>query len=281
MKDFIKPYYSKMKEYLQKGSSEDTDMDELAMEVRWLSDEFYNELEKRTSSEEYEFDGEKAVSGLFMKFDRYYGEFSHFIGRDPISHLAIKLIDDFCPINCPYSQDEFPDIQKAITTYISKIVKKTEDEFDKPFLSGKPHTKLSQDQIGFIVNNLIQISHSITDYVEHYDDGSWHGLYDCLFIIQYVFEKSVELTYTVAKGLPTDNLSYNIKEAFSYFITTTPDDLQELIDGDFDKLEHIIVDTTSFIERNNYHLCDKETWFRPIIFNFCLEGMRYALEQKI
>ena len=281
MKDFIKPYYSKMKEYLQNGSSDDTDMEELEMEVKWLSDQFYLELEKRTSSDEYEFEGEHAVSGLFRKYDRFYGEFTRFIGRDPISLLAIKPIDDFIPIPCPYSQDEFPDIQKAITMFISQRVKKTEDEDDKPLISGKPHKKLSLDKSEFIVNNLIRISHSITDYVDYYDDGSWNGLYDCQFIIQYIFEKSAELTYAVAKGLSTNSLSYNIKEAFTYFKISVSDDLQELIDGDYAKLEDIIIDTTSFIERNNYNLCDKETWFRPIIFNFGLQGMLYTLEQTI
>lgn len=281
MKDFIKPYYSKMKEYLQKGSSEDTDMDELTMEVRRLSDKFYYDLEKRTSSDEYEFEGEKAVSGLFMKFDRYYGEHSRFIDRDQFSSLAIKLIDDFCPISCPYSEDKFPDIQKSITTFISQRVKKTEDEYDKPFISGKPHTKLSQDKISFIIDHLVQISHFITDYVDDYDDGSWHELYDCQFFIQYVFEKSAELTYTVAKGLSLDNLKFDIREAFNYFNISVSDKLQERIDEDFDKLDKIIVDTTWFIEKKNYNLCDKETWFRPIIFNFGLQGLRYTLEQKI
>ena len=184
-------------------------------------------------------------------------------------------------VKLPYSQDEFPDIQKAITMFISQRVKKTEDEDDKPLISGKPRTQLSQDQISFIVNNLIKISQSFTDYVDYYDDGSWHGLYDCQFIIQYIFEKSVELTYAVAKGLSTDSLSYNIKEAFTYFKISVSDNLQELIDGNYSKLEDIIIDTASFIDRNNYNLCDKETWFRPIIFNFGLEGMLYTLEQTI
>lgn len=278
MKDFIKPYYSKMKEYLQKGCSNDTDLEELGFEVNKLREQFYHELDKRTSSDEYEFEGEHAVSGLFMKYDRFYGEHSRYIGRDPISLLAIKLTDDFGSIPCPYSQDGFSEIQNAITTFITQRVAKIEDKGENPFITGKPQTQLSQEQISFIVDILIQISHSITDYVEYYDNGNWYGLYDCLFIIPYVFEKSAELTYTVAKGLSTDYLSYDIREAFSYFKTTTSDDIQEIIDSDFEKLENIIIDTTSFIERSNYNLCDKETWFRPIVFNFGLVGMRYILE---
>ena len=51
--------------------------------------------------------------------------------------------------------------------------------------------------------------------------------------------------------------------------------------GVVDIIDNIVLDITEFIEKNDYHLCDKETWFRPILFNIALEGMLYTLEQKI
>ena len=48
-----------------------------------------------------------------------------------------------------------------------------------------------------------------------------------------------------------------------------------------DIIDNIVLDITEFIEKNDYHLCDKETWFRPILFNIALEGMLYTLEQEL
>ena len=53
------------------------------------------------------------------------------------------------------------------------------------------------------------------------------------------------------------------------------------LDSVVDKLESIVFDITYFIEKNDYHLCDKETWFRPILFNIALDGMLYTLEQEL
>ena len=53
------------------------------------------------------------------------------------------------------------------------------------------------------------------------------------------------------------------------------------LDSIVDKLDNIVLDVTAFIEKNDYHLCDKETWFRPFLFNVALEGMIYTLEQEL
>ena len=133
----------------------------------------------------------------------------------------------------------------------------------------------------YIINNLIRISHSLTDYVDYYDDGSWNWAIDCRFIVQYVFEKAAELTYKVAMGETTDGLGYDIRECLVYFLLSVPVTFQMKLDSVVDKLESIVFDITYFIEKNDYHLCDKETWFRPILFNIALDGMLYTLEQEL
>ena len=150
-----------------------------------------------------------------------------------------------------------------------------------PLLTGVAKMQLPQEKMKYIIENLTRMSHSLTDYVDYYDDGSWNWVTDCPFIVQYVFEKSAELTYKVAKGENSDGLEYDIREAFSYFQLSVPDSFQMKIDSVVDIIDNIVLDITEFIEKNDYHLCDKETWFRPILFNIALEGMLYTLEQKI
>jgi hypothetical protein len=99
--------------------------------------------------------------------------------------------------------------------------------------------------------------------------------------VQYVFEKAAELTYKVAKGENCDELGYDIREAFSYFQLSVPEAFQMKLDSVVDKLDGIVLDITSFIEKNDYHLCNKLTWFYPMIYNAALNGMFYTLEQKL
>ena len=47
-----------------------------------------------------------------------------------------------------------------------------------------------------------------------------------------------------------DDLSYDIKEAFSYFQIDVPDTFQESIDGETNKLRDIVIDIVSFIKKN-------------------------------
>ena len=280
MKDFLKPYYQRIKDILVEASTEDVDLEELTFEVDRLKDEFYNELEKRSTSTEFVFEGEDAVKGLFKKYDRLFGEESIFVKRDPESRLAIKLDLGFGNINppCPYSEEDFPDIQKKITEFISQRVKTAENDISRPLLTGEAKTQLSKRQMRKIVNRLVSISHSLTDYVDYYDGNNWNWPLDCVFIVQYVFEKAAEITYYFVKGEATDELSYDIKEAFTYYQVSVSEELQEAIDGEVDKLEYIVMDITSFIINNDYNLCDKETWFRPILFNIALDGMIYTLQ---
>ena len=53
------------------------------------------------------------------------------------------------------------------------------------------------------------------------------------------------------------------------------------LDSEVDKLDSIVLDITDFIEKNDYHLCNKLTWFYPMIFDIALNGMFYTLEQKL
>ena len=53
------------------------------------------------------------------------------------------------------------------------------------------------------------------------------------------------------------------------------------LDSVVGKLDNIVLDITDFIEKNDYHLCNKLTWFYPMIYNAALNGMFYTLEQKL
>ena len=283
MKHFIIKFYGRMRDYLLEANAEDADVESIASEVERLEDEFYNETNEDMASTDSKYEEENAVWGLFKKFDRLHGEDSNFVVRNPESLLAKKmdLGSDTDNSSCPYSEEDFPNIQKKIIKYIIKRVKTPDDDNSEPLLTGDAQSQLSQEQMNSIINNVTRISHSFTDYVDNYDDGSWNWQVDCRFIVQYVFEKAAELTYKMAKGEDTDGIGYDIREAFTYFQLSVPDTFQMKLDGVVDKLDSIVLDITSFIEKNDYHLCNKLTWFYPMIFNIALEGMLYTLEQKI
>lgn len=283
MKDFLKPYYQRIKDLLIEASTENADLDELAFEVDKLKDEFYNELESKSTSTEFVFEGEDDVKGLIKKYERLFGEESNYVNRDPESLLAKKLdlgLGTYVP-PCPFSEEDFPKIQKIIINHIIKRAKTAEDENSKPLLKGVAQSELSREQMNYIVDKITRISHTLTDYVDNYDDGSWNWQIDCRFIAQYVFEKAAELTYKVAMGETPDEPEYDIREAFSYFQLSVPDNFQMKLDSEVDKLDSIVLDITDFIEKNDYHLCNKLTWFYPMIFDIALNGMFYTLEQKL
>ena len=283
MKDFIIKYYGRMRDYLLEANAEDVDIESIAFEVERLKEEYSNETDENIALTDSEYEEQNAVWGLFKKFDRLHGEDSNFVVRDPESLLAKKmdLGSDTDNSSCPYSEEDFPNIQKKIINHIIKRVKTPDDDNSEPLLKSDAQSQLSQEQMNYIINNVTRISHSFTDYVDNYDDGSWNWQVDCRFIVQYVFEKAAELTYKVAKGEDTDGIGYDIREAFTYFQLSVPDTFQMKLDGVVDKLDSIVLDITSFIEKKNYHLCNEETWFRPMVFNAALNGMLYTLEQKI
>ena len=283
MKDFLKPYYQRIKDLLIEASTENADLDELAFEVDKLKDEFYNELESRSTSTEFVFEGEDAVKGLIKKYERLFGEESNYVNRDPESRLAIKLDLGFGNFNppCPYSEEDFPAIQKKIINHILKRVKTPEDDNSKPLLKGDAQSQLSQEQMEYIVDSITHISQSLTEYVDNYDKGNWNWLIDCRFIVQYVFEKAAELTYKVAMRETSEELEYDVREAFTYFQLSVPDTFQMKLDSVVDKLDGIVLDITDFIEKNDYHLCNKLIWFYPMIYNAALNGMFYTLEQDL
>lgn len=283
MKDFLKPYYQRIKDLLIEASTENADLDELAFEVDKLKDEFYNELESKSTSTEFVFEGEDDVKGLIKKYERLFGEESNYVNRDPESLLAKKMDLGFGIDNspCPYSEEDFPKIQKNIINYMIKRAKTAEDEYSKPLLKGDAQSQLSQEQMEYIINNITRVSHSLTDYVDNHDHDDWNWQADCRFIVQYVFEKAAELTYKVVMGETTDEPGYDIRELFSYFQLSVPDNFQMKLDSVVDKIDSIVLDTTDFIENNDYHLCNKLTWFYPMIYNAALNGMFYTLEQKL
>ena len=281
MKDFIIKYYGRMRDYLLEANAEDADVESIVFEVERLKEEFYNETDENVASTDSEYEEENAVWGLFKKFERLHGEDSNFVLRDAESLLAKKMDLGLGIYNppCPFPEEDFPNIQKKIINYIIKRVKTPEDENSKPLLTGDAQSQLSDEQMEYIVDNITRISHSLTNYVDNYDDGSWNWQADCRFIVQYVFEKAAELTYKVVKGENCDELGYDIREAFSYFQLSVPDTFQMKLDSVVDKLDNIVLDITSFIEKNDYHLCNKLTWFYPMIYNAALNGMFYTLEQ--
>ena len=283
MKDLIIKYYGRMRDYLLEANTEDADVGSIAFEVDRLKEEFYNETDEDVFSTDSEYEEQNAVWGLFKKFDRLHGNDSNFVVRDPESLLAKKLdlgLGTYVP-PCPFSEEDFPKIQKIIINHIIKRAKTAEDENSKPLLKGVAQSELSREQMNYIVDKITRISHTLTDYVDNYDDGSWNWQTDCRFIVQYIFEKAAELTYKVAKGENCDELGYDIREAFSYFQLSVPEAFQMKLDSEVDKLNRIVLDTTDFIEKNNYHLCNKLTWFYPMVYDVALNGMFYTLEQKL
>ena len=264
-----------------KADSDDMDLDEIRFEIDRLQQEFYDVTEKHLNPDEYKIEGEDAVCGLFEKFERLYGEDSQMHdNRDVESGLSIKLDWGLEGYQSQYleTEEDPSSIQKEITTFISQRVKTSEDEFEKPLLTGIVKTQITQGQVNSLVNNLTELSHSFTEYVDFYDKGSWNWKRDYIFIAQYVFEKAAELTYKVVFDKRSEEWSYDIIDSFSYFQIDVSEDLQEKIDGEVCKLQDILIDIMSFVERNDYNKLDKDTWFRPIIFNIGLEGMLFTLE---
>lgn len=283
MKDFIIKYYGKMRDYLLEANAEDADVESIAFEVDTLKEEFYNETDENMASTDSEYEEQNAVWGLFKKFDCLHGEDSNFVVRDPESLLAKKIDLGFGTYNspCPYSEQDFPNIQKKIINYIIKRVKTPDDENPKPLLKGDAQSQLSDEQMDYIVDYITRTSQFLTDYVDNYDYGDWNWQTDCRFIVQYAFEKAAELTYKVAKGENFDELVYDIREAFTYFQLSVPDSFQMKLDSEVDNMDSIVLDITSYIEKNDYHLCNKLTWFYPMVFNSALNGMFYTLEQDL
>ena len=283
MKDFIIKYYDRMRDYLLEANAEDTDIESIAFEVDRLKEEYYNETDEYMASSDSEYEEQNAVWGLFKKFDRLHGRDSYFVVRDPESLLAKKMDLGFGIYNppCPYSEEDYPKIQKKIINYMIKRAKTPEDENSEPLLKGDAQSQLSQEQMDNIIDYINRISDFLTDYVDYHDHDDWNWLIDCRFIVQYVFEKAAELTYKVAKGEDSDGLECDIREAFTYFQLSVPDTFQMKLNSVVDKLDGIVLDITSFINKNDYHLCNKLAWFRPIIFNTALNGMFYTLEQKL
>lgn len=283
MKDFIIKYYGRMRDYLLEANTEDADIESITSEVERLEEEYYKETDENMTATDSEYEEQNAVWGLFRKFNRLHGNDSNFVVRNPESLLAKKIdlgySTDDSPF--PYSEEDFPNIQKKIINYMIKRVKTPEDEFSKPLLKGDAQSQLSKEQMEYIINKITRISHSLTDYVNNYDHGDWNWQSDCRFIVQYVFEKAAELTYKVAMGETPDEPGYDIRELFSYFQLSVPDNFQMKLDSVVDKIDSIVLDTTDFIENNDYHLCNKLTWFYPMIYNAALNGMFYTLEQKL
>ena len=281
MKELLKPYYLKAKDLLLKADSDDVDLDEIRFEVERLQQEFYDVTEKHLNPNEYKHEGEDAVCGLFEQFERHYGEDSQMHNnRDVESCLSIYLdwgFEGSQPQNIDIEEDS-NSIQKKITTFISQRVKTPEDEFQKPILTGIVKTQITSDQMKLLVNNLTELSHSFNEYVDFYDKGNWNWKRDFVFIAQYVFEKAAELTYKVVFDKRADEWRYDITDSFTYFQIAVTEDLQEKIDGEVCKLQDILIDIMSFVERNDYNKLDKDTWFRPIIFNLGIEGMLFTLE---
>lgn len=285
MRGFIAKYYNKMKDVLQRENSNEIDIEELTSEVDEIIEQFYDEIEKNRNftTDEYEFDGEGAVKGLFTKFRCLKGVITNSDNRNTESELAeyinLEWGISYQTPPCPYSEESFLGIQKKIIDFIKDCVREAVDEYSRPLISGSIKQQMSQKQYELITNNFIALSHSFGDYVEFYDKGNWNWQLDLEFIVLYVFDKAVELTYNVVKGNSTDELHYDIREAFSLYHLAVSEVLQEKIDGEIDKLHNIAIDIHSFIEKNNYHLCNKETWFRPVVFTIAVNGMRYVMEQ--
>ncbi len=280
MEVFIKAYYDDVKDLLIQGASEEVDHEELNLEVKRLEKQFGREIEKRTTQNKFIFDGEEAVYGLLQRFYRLYGDDSQYVTRDSETSLALKLDYGWgfeMPL-CPYSEDEYIRIQQNITARMAVLAKTPTDEFEQPLILGEIKKMISKDEVNFIVKNLSIICSDFIEYIESKDNGQWNWNCDCYYLAQYLFEKAIEITYYVANKKDLDNISYLFADAFKYKQVNVPNEMQESIDSAVNRLENVVMETLSYIEDNNYHLCNKAVWLYRFLLNIGLFGLNYTLE---
>ncbi len=285
MKDFIKKYADKVKNLILNG--EEIDLQDLSYKVEQLEQEFYRILEKEEDFGNVRLEGTEIVSGLITKLKRLYPIGVRSYNRDYETHLAQKLDLGFGYEEkpCPYEQDEetLGQLQKNVTLFLAKRSKNdpTEDdpEFANVLLTGESVHKLSYNQMNPIIGILTDLTHAFVNYIEYYKPEGWHWFIDCIILSQYIFEKIAELTYKVLNNEDTDDWSYNIREAFTYYEPEVSEELLAAINNKVGCLEDLVSDTIQFIENKDIDSCDFEVWLRPIFFNIGVQGMQFTLEQ--
>lgn len=285
MNGLMKKYYDEIKELLLQGNSSNLGDEELEMKAHFLERNYDRDLDNlMATTKQIEIDGEAAICGLFTKFRRLFGEPAQ-INRTPGSPLSSYPGGEYetIELQCPYSEEEIPDIQKQIIGYINDQARTIHegDTYCEPLLSGLQQKEISTDKLLVIASNLKTISHAMVEYINQNVNSSWNWRYDCEFLAQYIFEKAIELTYYITKGSPIENLSYDVDEAFSYFQTNIPNKLQEKVDSVVGELQELVTNTTWFIKENKYNRCDKEAWLSPFLFEIGTIGIWFTLEQDI
>lgn len=276
-------YVNRLKSLLR--NEEELGERDLLDEVQLLHEDYERTLEMAERTGQFEAEGEKEFDGLFIKFKRLHEFEPALYDRDSNSGLACQLDFgfDFYQKECPFSEDELAGIQKSITVFMAKRAKEnpceSDPEFAETLLTGVPRYKLDGDDLMNIVGNLTRLTHDFVDYISAYKPESWYWTIDCIVISQYIFEKMVELTYRKAMGENLDDYYYDIREAFTYYETNIPVQLQMQVNESVQLLEDVVYDTINYIDSKDFYTCDYEVWLRPIFFNIGVDAIEFTLEQ--
>lgn len=258
---------------------------DLLDEVQLLHEDYERTLEMAERTGQCELEDEKEFDGLFIKFKRLHEFEPALYDRDSESRLACQLDFGlgFYDKECPFSEDELDGIQKSITVFMARRAKEdpleSDPELAETLLTGVPRHKMDEDDLMKIVENLTRLTHDFVDYISAYNPEGWHWAVDCILISQYIFEKMVELTYMKAKGENLDDYYYDIREAFAYYETNIPVQLQKQVNESVLLLEDVVNDTINYIDSKDFYTCNYEVWLRPIFFNIGIDGIEFTLEQ--
>lgn len=263
----------------------DLDEIELIYEAKSLHERYSRYLEKLLDQDIFECDGEKELEGLYKKLERLHEINPRAYSRDDMSHLACKLdfgsgFDDEMQ---PVDDNELPLIQREITRFITNRERtdpyNDDPEFADILIKQRPSTQITNDDMMHLASYLQQLTHSFVSYIAHYRPEGWHWAVDTIMLSQYVFEHSAEATYKIITGTEADNLSYNIRHAFTYHEPDVPSWLKKALNESVTTLEEVVTDTISYINQHDYHKLDYEAWLRPVLYNIGLGGIIFTLEQ--
>ena len=287
MKYLIKEYTKKINAIIAKA--ETMDPQDLSYEVEQIEEEYYNALEKEEDHGRIHIEHANAIPGIITKLKRIYPTECELYNRDYESHLAQRLDFGFGYVEkpCPYGQNEDTLIllQQSVTSFIANRAKVDpnvdEPEFSDVLLTGIPVNRFSDMEMSSFVSTLKDLSHSFVGYIDCYKPEGWHWSLDCILLSQYIFEKMAELTYKILKKEDTEDWSYDIEEAFSFYELDVPEPLLYAIYDKVETLENLLSDTIDYIDSKDIDSCDFEVWLRPIFFNIGLDAMLFTLEQEL
>lgn len=283
METLVKKLIEQLRTLLK--NRDEMDLDQLRYEAESLCRIYDAKSERLMNEGVFDWNGDKEFTGLNTKFERLYGECKAY-DRDPRSLLAQKIDIIGLGFNDEIIKVEgevLVAIQRTITLFIADRARKDtlEDdcEFAKILIKNKPVMQIEENKVMRIASYLQDITNSFTEYIRYYRQEGWSWSVDLIFLSQYIFEHIIEATYKISYD-DSESLSFDIKDAFSYYEPDVPDSLKTASNEATPLLEDILYDIISFVETKGYERLDYESWFRPILYNIGILGMKYTLEQE-